>query len=84
LTATASNHTQIDLFLQMGAAFSAPVINDVSTCLDSAPSFKNSRHAAELPENVKKVRGLAAVICEDWGPVQAILFDHHQLTLSMA
>lgn len=39
----------------MGSAFSAPVINDVSTCLEGAPSYKNSQHAPELPENFKKV-----------------------------
>ncbi|EFN57816.1 hypothetical protein CHLNCDRAFT_143218 [Chlorella variabilis] len=38
----------------MGSAFSAPVINDVSTCLEGAPSYKNSQHAPELPENFKK------------------------------
>lgn len=37
----------------MGAALSAPVINDVSTDLEDPPAFQKSSHAASLPDGVK-------------------------------
>lgn len=45
----------------MGAALSAPVINDVATDPSDPPAFQKSRHAPELSDQVKNVSTHAAL-----------------------
>lgn len=50
----------------MGAAASAPVINDVTTNPSDPPVFLKSRHSAELSDDVKNVR-----TCVAWSRLHA-------------